>query len=81
MTIHTALGPGLLESAYRVCLVQELLARGLTVQSEVPLSISYRGVPIDVGYRMDLIVEEKALVELKAVQRILPVHEAQLLFI
>jgi GxxExxY protein len=79
MKVHSALGPGLLESAYRACLIQELSTQGLNLQCEVPLSISYNGTQVDVGYRVDLLVEELIIVELKAVERIIPVHEAQLL--
>lgn len=77
--VHRALGPGLLESAYEACLSYELLDRGLGVERQRPMPVSYRGVQIDVGYRMDLLVEEAVVVELKAVDRLLPIHKAQLL--
>ena len=77
--VHSALGPGLLESAYRACMRNELLIRGLNVQVERPLRILYKGLRIDVGYRIDLLVEDTLLVELKAVERLRRVHEAQLL--
>ena len=77
--VHRALGPGLLESAYEACLSYELLDRGLGVARQRPMPVSYRGVQIDVGYRMDLLVEELVVVELKAVDRLLPIHKAQLL--
>jgi GxxExxY protein len=77
--VHSTLGPGLLESTYRACLQYELQKRGLRVQSEVPVPISYDGVTIDVGYRIDLLVESTVIVELKAVTKLHPVHEAQLL--
>ncbi|HLE55785.1 MAG TPA: GxxExxY protein [Rhodothermia bacterium] len=77
--VHAALGPGLLESAYRVCLHQELLLQGLAVAVEVPIPVVYRGRQIDVGYRIDLLVEDRVLVELKALAKTMPVHEAQLL--
>src|SRR5688500_20134038 len=69
MTVHTHLGPGLLESAYHACLVYELRSRGLRVDSHVSLPISYKGVTIDVGCRLDLVVEDEIIVELKAVAR------------
>ena len=79
LDVHSALGPGLLESAYRACLAQELALRGLKVQAEVPLPVSYKGTRVELGYRMDLVVEESVVVEVKTVQKLLPVHEAQLL--
>jgi GxxExxY protein len=77
--VHRALGPGLLESTYRVCLRHELEQRGLTVASEVPVPVEYRGVRLDCGYRIDLLVEGAVVVELKSVEGLLPVHEAQLI--
>jgi GxxExxY protein len=77
--VHSKLGPGLLESAYEACLLHELGQRRLRVLSQVPLPIIYDGVRIEVGYRIDLIVEDVVLIELKAIARILPIHEAQLL--
>ncbi|HEY8751098.1 MAG TPA: GxxExxY protein [Tepidisphaeraceae bacterium] len=77
--VHRALGPGLLESAYRICLMQELTLRGLRFQSEVMLPIEYKGVSLDCGYRIDLVVEDKIILELKAVESLTKVHEAQLL--
>ena len=79
MRVHSTLGPGLLESAYRLCLSHELRQRGFDVQLEVPLSILYDGVRIDAGYRLDILVESAVFVELKAVTKQLPIHEAQLL--
>lgn len=79
MRIHSALGPGLLESAYRVCLCRELELSGLTYQAEVALPITYKGVVVDAGYRIDLIVEDAVIVELKASTRTTPVQESQLL--
>ena len=79
MRVHSTLGPGLLESAYRLCLSHELRKRGFDVQLEVPLPILYDGVKIDAGYRLDIVVESAVLVELKAVTKQLPIHEAQLL--
>jgi GxxExxY protein len=77
--VHRALGPGLLESAYQHCLAYELRKRGLRVECEVLLPVVYDGVQIDAGYRLDMLVEDCVIVENKAVQRLLPVHEAQLL--
>ncbi|NLX99946.1 MAG: GxxExxY protein [Rhodopirellula sp.] len=79
MKVHTALGPGLLESAYEGCLAYELRKRGLKVGTQVGLPVVYEGVNIEVGYRIDLLVEDLAIVELKAVDKIAPIHEAQLL--
>ncbi len=77
--VHRALGPGLLESAYRQCHAYELRHRGLTVDCEVVLPLIYEGQMIDAGYRLDEIVEDCVIVENKAVEKILPVHVAQLL--
>jgi GxxExxY protein len=79
MKVHSALGPGLLESAYEACLIRELRKRGLRVESQVPISVVYDGETLDVGYRADLIVEAVVLVELKSVETVLPIHKAQLL--
>lgn len=79
MRVHTALGPGLLESAYEACLAYELRKQGLSVETQVPLPVIYEGVRIDVGYRIDLIVAEVVIVELKSVGAIAPIHKAQLL--
>jgi len=77
--VHASLGPGLLESAYRVCLHEELVLKRLKVEVEWPIPVVYRGRQIDVGYRIDLLVEDRVLIELKALTKVLPVHEAQLL--
>jgi len=77
--VHTALGPGLLEKAYEVCLAHELRERGLRVVCQLPVPVRYRGMALDVGYRIDLLVEEAVVVEVKAVERIVRVHEAQIL--
>jgi GxxExxY protein len=77
--VHSALGPGLLESTYRVCLAHELHLLGLDVREEASLPVAYRGIRIDAGYRIDLLVDDKLIVELKVVERIRRVHEAQLL--
>jgi len=79
MEVHTALGPGLLESAYESCLKHELLSRNIKVSSQIDLPITYKNNSIDSAYRIDLLVDDKVIVELKAVNRILPLHEAQLL--
>jgi GxxExxY protein len=77
--VHSVLGPGLLESAYEACLAHELRKRGFKVMSQVGLPVVYDGVTIDVGYRIDLLVEDSVIVELKAVEKVAPIHEAQLL--
>jgi GxxExxY protein len=77
--VHSMLGPGLLESAYRLCLAHELRKRGFVVQLEVPLSIVYDGITIDAGYRLDMLVDGQVLLELKAIAKVIPIHEAQLL--
>ena len=77
--VHRALGPGLLESAYEACLVHELAERALSVQRQKALPVSYKSVRIDCGYRIDLLVEGQVIIELKAIGRIEPIHEAQLL--
>jgi GxxExxY protein len=79
LRVHSLLGPGLLESAYRLCLAHELKQRGVQVQSEIPVSVNYDGLVIDVGYRIDLLVEACVIVELKTVRKLMPVHHAQLL--
>ena len=77
--VHRVLGPGLLESAYVTCLCHELTLRGIRFRKEVPLPVSYKGIELDCAYRIDPIVEEAIVVELKAIEKLLPVHEAQLL--
>ena len=77
--VHRALGPGLLESAYQKCLTYELRKRGLRVDCEVTLPIVYDGQQIDAGYRVDMLVEDCIIVENKAVDQVLPIHQAQLL--
>jgi len=77
--VHRHLGPGLLESAYEECLCHELHLRGLTFQRQVDLPVVYKGLQLDCGYKIDLIVNQEVLLELKSVEGILPVHEAQLL--
>ncbi len=77
--VHRALGPGLLESAYQECLCFELKAKGIAFGRQVTLPVVYKSVKLDCGYRMDLVVDDRLVVELKTVEKILPVHEAQLL--
>lgn len=77
--VHRALGPGLLEAAYQACLCRELVLRSLPFRQQVDIPVTYKGVKLDCGYRIDLVVRDKVVVELKSVQEILPVHEAQLL--
>lgn len=79
ITVHSALGPGLLESAYEACMTLELRQRGLRVERQVPLPIVYCGQRIDAGYRIDLLVDGRVVVEEKVVTKVLPIHEAQLL--
>lgn len=77
--VHTALGPGMLEGAYEICLMHELVSNGFKVKSQVTLPIIYHGIRLDAGYRIDLLVEDSVIIELKAIDRLIPVHEAQLL--
>jgi GxxExxY protein len=77
--VHRALGPGLLESAYEECLCHELQLRGIGFERQVPLPVGYKGVKFDCGYRLDLIVESVLILEIKCVEHVLPVHEAQIL--
>ena len=77
--VHRTLGPGLLERAYEECLCEELRQRRLAFQRQLPLAIGYKGKRLDCGFVVDLLVEDKVLLELKSVERVLPVHEAQLL--
>jgi GxxExxY protein len=77
--VHRQLGPGLLESAYEACLCLELQEAGLAFRRQVPLPITYKSVRLDCGYRLDLAIEDQLILELKAVEGLLPIHEAQLL--
>lgn len=79
MKLHSVLGQGLLESAYEACFVYELRKRGMELESQVSLPVLYEGVKIDAGYRIDLMVEDVVIVELKTAERLLPIHQAQLL--
>lgn len=77
--VHSVLGPGLLESAYEACLSHELRLRGVKHQLQLPVPLNYRGIRVEVGYRADVVVEETLLVELKAIDQLLPVHTAQVI--
>lgn len=77
ITIHRALGPGLLETVYEVVLARELSDAGLSVERQVPVPITYKGIRFDEGFRADIIIEKKVLLELKSVERILPAHKKQ----
>jgi GxxExxY protein len=76
--VHKALGPGLLESVYESCLVFELTKAGLKAERQKPLPVVYKGIVFDEGFRIDVLVEEKVVVELKCVEKVLPIHEAQI---
>ena len=77
--VHRSLGPGLLESAYQACLAREMALRGLSFEQEMPLHLEYKGLQLDCGYRLDFLVEQTVILELKTVEALLPIHEAQLL--
>ena len=77
--VHTALGCGLLESVYEACLAHELTTRRLPVRKQVTMPVQYEGVTLDAGYRLDLLIDEKVVVEIKAAERMLPLYAAQLL--
>lgn len=79
IAVHRELGPGLLESAYEACLVHELRQRRVQVEQQIPQPVFYKGLQLECGYRLDLLVENQVIVELKAVETLLPIHEAQLL--
>ena len=79
LAVHRLLGPGLLESAYEHCLVKELQLRGLRVDRQPALPVIYKGVTLDAGYRVDLLVNGAVIVEVKAVEMLMPVHDSQLL--
>lgn len=79
INVHSELGPGLLESTYEACLVHELMSRDLYVQNQLTLPVKYKDTSIDAGYRIDLLVEKTVIIELKATEKLLPIHEAQLL--
>jgi GxxExxY protein len=77
--VHQELGPGLLESAYEACLSHELRLRGVKHQLQLPVPLNYKGIRVEIGYRADVVVEEKLLVELKALDQLLPIHTAQVI--
>jgi len=79
INVHSELGPGLLESAYEECLAYELLQKDIPFERQKPISVVYKGNPIDCGFRLDLLVDNSVVVELKAIDQILPIHQAQLL--
>lgn len=79
MAVHRELGPGLLESAYEVCLAYDIAKSGLSVERQKELPVKYRNVKLDCGYRIDLIIENKVIVEIKAIDKLAPIHTAQLL--
>ena len=79
MEVHRALGPGLLESTYEMCLCRELSLRDIAFERQKPIPVEYKGVKLDCGYRADLIVDGMVLVEVKATETLLPIHDAQLL--
>ena len=77
--VHTRLGPGMLESAYEACIAYELDKRSLAVKKQVPMPLQYDGLALDIGFRLDLVVENAVVIELKSVKQLLPIHTAQLL--
>lgn len=77
--VHKLLGPGLLESAYEVCLAHELTLAGIHFERQLPVPVTYKSVPLDCGYRIDFLVEKSVVVELKAIEGLQPIHQAQLL--
>ena len=77
--VHRHLGPGLLESAYEACLVFEIRRLGMSVEVQKPLPVVYKDVKLDCGYRLDLVVDDEIIVEIKAIEKLLPIHDAQLL--
>lgn len=79
LEVHRALGPGLLESAYEQCLAHELSLAGINFRLQVPVAVEYKGIKIDCGYRIDMLINDELIVELKSVERIVPIHQAQLL--
>jgi GxxExxY protein len=77
--VHRQPGPGLLEPAYEECYCHELILRGVGLERQKPIPLEYKGIKLDCGYRMDVVADRKAVVEIKCVDKVLPVHEAQLL--
>jgi GxxExxY protein len=79
IAVHRALGPGLLESAYEECFCLELREAGISFARQAPLPVLYKGIQLDCGYRLDVVLERNLIIEIKAVERLLPIHEAQIL--
>ena len=79
INVHRGLGPGLLESCYEACMVHELHSQGIEFQRQTEIGVIYKDHPIDCGFRLDLLVENRVIVEIKAVEKLLPIHDAQLL--
>jgi GxxExxY protein len=79
LKVHSMIGPGVLESSYEACLCHELRKAGLRVEQQVPLPLVYDGVRLEIGYRLDLLVEDEVIIEIKAQETILPVHHSQIL--
>jgi GxxExxY protein len=79
INVHRTLGPGLLESAYEACMVFELTQAGLKVEQQKPLPIVYREVKLECGYRLDLMIENEVIIEIKSIEKLMPIHQAQLL--
>jgi len=79
MKVHSVLGPGLLESTYETCLIHELRKNGVTLASQLALPVMYDGVKLDAGYRIDLLVDDKVVVELKSVDKLTSLHQAQIM--
>ena len=77
--VHRSLGPGLLESTYEQCLAREMDFSGIAFKLQSPLPVEYKGIKLDCGYRVDMLIEDKLIVELKSVEKTLPIHEAQIL--
>ena len=77
--VHRSLGPGLLESTYEQCLAREMDISGIAFKLQSPLPVEYKGIKLDCGYRVDMLIEDKLIVELKSVEKTLPIHEAQIL--
>ena len=79
MKVHSVLGPGLLENVYETCLIHEMRKKDIEVNNQVVLPVIYDNIEMDLGYRLDLLVQNQVIVELKSVEKLLPIHEAQLL--
>ncbi len=79
LEVHKAMGPGLLESVYELCLIKELQLRGLVIESQVPIPLIFKGYELSKEYRVDVLVEHSIIIELKAIEALLPIHEAQII--